>query len=262
MFAMLGPMFLSDRLDLLAAVVLGIAFGSVLEQAGFSSSRRLAGVFYGYDVTVIRVYFSAVVTAMSGLLLLGHFGLLDLDMIVVNPTWLAPAIAGGVIMGTGFILGGYCPGTSVCAAAIGKVDAMFFIGGGLLGVLAFGEGFPLYARFYESTSLGPITVFDSLGVTRGVFACVMIGAAVAAFAVTTLIEKRVAGTAAPSQGFSTRRHVAAGMSILALGIMLLFMLGWKATPVDRVSDARDRTAVGRGAAVGLAGARDGQRGAP
>ncbi len=225
MFAMLGPMLLPDRLDLLAAVVLGIAFGFVLEQAGFSSSRRLAGVFYGYDFTVIRVYFTAVVTAMSGVLLLSHFGLLDLDMIVVNPTWLAPAIAGGVIMGAGFILGGYCPGTSVCAAAIGKVDAMVFIGGGLLGVLAFGEGFPLYARFYESTSLGPIAVFDSLGLARGLFACLLIGAAVAAFAITTLIEKHVAGTAAPSHGFSTRKHVVAGMAMLALGLVLLVMLG-------------------------------------
>ena len=86
--------FLSDRLNLVVAVVLGIAFGFVLEQAGFSSSRRLVGVFYGYDFTVIRVFFTATVTAMSGMLLLGHFGLLDLDMVVVNPTWLAPAIVG------------------------------------------------------------------------------------------------------------------------------------------------------------------------
>ena len=41
--------------------------------------------------------------------------MLDLDAIYVNPTWLVPAIVGGVIMGLGFILGGYCPGTSICA---------------------------------------------------------------------------------------------------------------------------------------------------
>ncbi len=237
---MMGPFvpdLISDPLNLVVALLVGIAFGFVLEQAGFSSSRRLAGVFYGYDFTVLRVFFTAAVTAMSGVLLLGHFGLLDLDLIFVNPTWLAPAIVGGVIMGVGFILGGYCPGTSICAAAIGKVDAMFFVGGGLLGVLVFGEFYPFYERFYESTSLGPIKVFDSLGVSQGVFAFGLILAAVAAFAVTTLIEKRVAGAAAPSQGFSTKKNAAAGMAVLALGLVFIGMPDRKTQIISRVSDA-------------------------
>ena len=154
------PDLISDQLNLVVALLLGIGFGFVLEQAGFSSSRRLAGVFYGYDFTVLRVFFTAAVTAMSGVLLLGYFGLLDMDAIFVNPTWLWPAIVGGAIMGVGFILGGYCPGTSVCAAAIGKVDAMFFVGGGCSACLASENSIPLYKHFYESTSLGPIKVFD------------------------------------------------------------------------------------------------------
>jgi uncharacterized membrane protein YedE/YeeE len=124
------PEVISDQLNLVVALVLGIGFGFALEQAGFSSSRRLAGVFYGYDFTVLRVFFTAAITAMSGVLLLGYFGFLDTEAIFVNPTWLFPAIVGGAIMGVGFVLGGYCPGTSVCAAAIGKIDAMFFVGGG------------------------------------------------------------------------------------------------------------------------------------
>jgi rhodanese-related sulfurtransferase len=237
---MMGPFVpdpISDQLNLVVALLLGIAFGFVLEQAGFSSSRRLAGVFYGYDFTVLRVFFTAAVTAMSGVLLLGHFGLLDLDLIFVNPTWLAPAIVGGVIMGVGFILGGYCPGTSICAAAIGKVDGMFFVGGGLLGVLAFGEGYPLYKHFYESTSLGPIKVFDSLGMSQGAFAFLLISAAVAAFAITTVIEKRMAGFWAPSYGFSTRKNAAAGVALLALGLVFLVMPDRKTQVIDRVSDA-------------------------
>src|SRR5512140_669336 len=150
------PDLISDQLNLVVALILGIAFGFVLEQAGFSSSRRLVGVFYGYDFTVLRVFFTAAVTAMSGVILLGYLGFLDMDAIFVNPMWLRPAIVGGIIMGLGFILGGYCPGTSVCAASIGKVDALFFVGGGLLGVLLFGELFPLYHRFFESTARGPV----------------------------------------------------------------------------------------------------------
>jgi hypothetical protein len=199
------PDIITNEMNLVVALLLGIAFGAVLEQAGFSSSRRLAGVFYGYDFTVLRVFFTATVTAMIGVLLLGHFGLLDLDLIFVNPTWLAPAIVGGAIMGVGFILGGYCPGTGVCAAAIGKIDGIFFVAGGLLGAFAFAEGYPFYERFYESTSLGPIKVYESLGLSQGLFAFLLIVAAVTAFAVTSVIERKVAGTAAKAFAFAQRR---------------------------------------------------------
>src|SRR5512140_2295711 len=106
------PDLISDQLNLVVALILGIAFGFVLEQAGFSSSRKLAGVFYGYDFTVLRVFFTAAVTAMAGSIILGYMGLLDMEMIYINPTYLWAAIVGGAIMGVGFIIGGYCPGTS------------------------------------------------------------------------------------------------------------------------------------------------------
>jgi rhodanese-related sulfurtransferase/uncharacterized membrane protein YedE/YeeE len=230
------PDVVSDQLNLVVALLLGIAFGAVLEQAGFSSSRRLAGVFYGYDFTVLRVFFTAAVTAMSGVLLLGYAGLLDTEAIFVNPTWLIPAIVGGVIMGLGFVLGGYCPGTSVCAAAIGKVDAMFFIGGGILGVFIFGELFPLYGDFYESTSLGPIKVFDSLGMTQGWFAFALIAIAVAAFSVTTRIERAVNKDSAPSLEFKTWKHGTAGAAILALGVVFILLPDRKTHLVNKVSD--------------------------
>jgi rhodanese-related sulfurtransferase len=230
------PDLISDQMNLVVALLIGFCFGFVLEQAGFSSSRRLAGVFYGYDFTVLRVFFTAAVTAMSGVLVLGYLGMLDLDVIYVNPTWLVPAIVGGVIMGLGFILGGYCPGTSVCAAAIGKVDAMFFVGGGLIGVFVFGELYPLYKNFYDWTSLGPIRVFDSLGISQGLFAFLLIAVAVAAFLVTTMIEKRVNGTSAPSLEFAPRKHAAAGAATLALGVLLIFMPDRKARLTAVVTD--------------------------
>jgi rhodanese-related sulfurtransferase len=231
------PDLISDQLNLVVALLLGIGFGFVLEQAGFSSSRRLAGVFYGYDFTVLRVFFTAAVTAMSGVLLLGYFGLLDTDAIFVNPTWLLPAIVGGAIMGVGFIIGGYCPGTSVCAAAIGKVDAMFFVGGGIIGVFGFAELYPLYKHFNDSTSLGPIKVFDSLGISQGLFAFILIAVAVGAFYVTTMIEKKVDKKSAPSLAFKPSRHIAAGIGVIALGVVFLFMPNRKDYLINKVSDA-------------------------
>ncbi len=231
------PDIITDQLNLVVALFLGIGFGFVLEQAGFSSSRRLAGLFYGYDFTVLRVFFTAAVTAASGVLLLAHFGLLDIDAIYVNLTWLLPAIVGGAIMGIGFILGGYCPGTGVCAASIGKVDAMFYVGGALLGIFAFGEAFPLYDKFYGSTSLGPIKIYDSLGISAGLFTFLLIAIAVGAFAITTIIEKRVNKTSAPSLQFKPMKHFAAGMAIIALGILFIFMPDRKTSLTEKVSEA-------------------------
>lgn len=213
----LVPDIITDELNLIVALVLGIGFGLVLEQAGFSSSRKLAGVFYGYDFTVLRVFFTAGVTAMLGVLLLGELGYLDTEAIFVNPMFIGPAIVGGLIMGVGFILGGYCPGTGICAAAIGKKDAIAFVVGGILGVFVFGELFPLYDVFYGSGAMGGIKVFSSLGISQGVFVLALVIVAVVAFAVTTKIQWMVS-PAGRSADWPVKRHV------LAAGILLLVAL--------------------------------------
>ncbi len=176
--------------NLFIAFVVGIGFGFVLEQAGFSSSRKLAGMFYGYDTVVLKVFFTAAITAMLGLLFFSLFGWIDLSLIYVNPTFLGSAIVGGIIMGAGFIIGGFCPGTSVCAAAIGKIDAMVFIGGIFVGIFAFAEGYPLVKDFYMSGSLGPIKLSDILGLSGGFFALLVIIAALVMFKLGELAEKR------------------------------------------------------------------------
>ena len=112
----------STEINFLVAFLLGLGFGFILEQAGFSSSRRLAGMFYGYDTTVLKVFFTAAIVAMIGLVFMQFFGWIDFDELFVNPTYLWSEIVGGVIMGTGFAIGGFCPGTSVAAIAIGKKE--------------------------------------------------------------------------------------------------------------------------------------------
>ncbi len=229
------PDLISDQLNLVVALAIGFLFGFVLEQAGFSSSRRLVGVFYGYDLTVLRVFFTAAVTAAAGVLLLAAGGLLDLTAIFVNPTWLAPAIAGGVLMGLGFLLGGFCPGTSVCAAAIGKVDAMVFLAGGALGVFGYAELFPRFAAFADSTSLGPAKVYESLGVSPGLFVLLLAAAAILAFTVGGIVERKVAPDAAPSRLFAKKKHVAAAAVLLSFAALAAVVPNRNARLVAKVN---------------------------
>ena len=190
----MGPLIAYDIIspdtNLLFAFIIGIGFGFVLESSGFSSSRKLAGVFYGYDAVVLKVFFTAGITAMLGLLFFSLFGWIDLSLIYINPTYLYSAIAGGVIMGAGFIMGGFCPGTSFCAASIGKLDAMVFIGGLLIGIFVFAEGYPLWQDFYKAKFLGIPKISQSLGLSDGLMALLIILMAFGMFWVAEWAEKK------------------------------------------------------------------------
>jgi hypothetical protein len=187
----LVPFIISEEMNLILALVLGFGFGFILEQAGFSSTKKLVGLFYGYDFTVLRVFFTAGVTAMIGVILFHYLGILDLSLIYINPTFLRSSIVGGLVMGAGFIIGGFCPGTSLCAAAIGKMNAMVFVLGGLLGVFAFTETYPLIEDFYTADAMGPLTMYGQLGIDRNLFAFLLTAVALAAFYFTWKIEKKV-----------------------------------------------------------------------
>jgi hypothetical protein len=190
----MGPLaineVISENTNLFLAFLIGIAFGFVLESSGFSSSRKLAGVFYGYDMVVLKVFFTGAITAMLGLLFFSLFGWVDLNLVYVNPTYLTSAIAGGVVMGIGFIMGGYCPGTSFCGASIGKIDAMVFIIGLFLGVGIFGAGYDWWEKLYLAKFLGAPKISESLGLSDGIFALLLILVALGMFWAAEWAEKK------------------------------------------------------------------------
>jgi hypothetical protein len=190
----MGPLapngIISENTNFLLAFFIGIAFGFVLESSGFSSSRKLAGIFYGYDTVVLKVFFTGAITCMIGLLFMSLFGWIDLSLVYVNPTYLTSAIIGGVVMGAGFIMGGFCPGTSFTGAAIGKIDAMVFVGGLFLGVYGFAFTYPWWEKMYMAKYLGEPKVSESLGMKDGLFGLLLILAALVMFAVAEWAERK------------------------------------------------------------------------
>ena len=176
--------------DSIIAILIGIVFGFVLESSGFSSSRKLAGIFYGYDFAVLKVFFTAALVSLIGMYYMDYLGYVDVSQMYVHPTYLWGAIIGGIIMGAGFVAGGFCPGTSLCAVAIGKIDAIVYVVGIMIGVFIFSELFFLFQPLYEGSFLGNITIDDSLGVNPYWFIFTITIIAIISFAVSDIIRKR------------------------------------------------------------------------
>ena len=181
-----------EWLSLLIAFLIGIGFGFALERAGFSSSRKLAGMFYGYDATVIKVFFTAAIVALVGSQLMSYLGLLDLSKVYVNEFYTGASIIGGIIMGAGFVMGGFCPGTGLSAVSIGKIDAMFFLGGGFLGAFLYAESWPLINGLANSGNKGPMRINEIMGISPAIFTLLLIVVAVVMFWLSELAEKRFA----------------------------------------------------------------------
>jgi len=190
----MGPLapngIISENTNFLLAFFIGIAFGWVLESSGFSSSRKLAGIFYGYDTVVLKVFFTGAITVMLGLLFMSLFGWIDLDLVYVNPTYVTSAIVGGMIMGAGFIMGGFCPGTSFCGAVIGKIDGMVFIVGLFIGIYGFAFTYPWWEKLYMAKYLGEPKISKVLGMSDGLFALLLILVALGMFAVAEWAERK------------------------------------------------------------------------
>jgi len=101
---------------------------------------------------------------------------------------------GGLVFGVGFVMSGWCPGTAAVGAASGKLDALVFLGGAVLGGVVFNELFAVVAPLYAWGDGGVSMAFAALGMSRAAFAFLFVLAAVGCFWGAEFVERRVAGT--------------------------------------------------------------------
>lgn len=190
MLPLLDAGALSPVATVLTALLIGVAFGFTLERAGLGSATKLAGQFYLRDFTVFKVMFTAILTAMAGVLLLGGLGVMDMSRVTLPGTWLLPQLVGGILFGIGFVMGGLCPGTSCVAAAAGKLDGLALIGGLLLGTFIFGEVFAFVRPLYEATPRGLVTIAEVARLPAPVVAGLIGGAAIGSFVLIERFERK------------------------------------------------------------------------
>jgi len=155
--------------------LIGFAFGFTLEMSGFGNSRKLAAQFYFTEMTVLKVMFTAIAVAMVLIFGAVGLGILDFGQVWVNPTYLASGLVGGLIMGVGFIVGGFCPTTSLASASTGKIDGMFFVLGGFLGAFLFGETEKYFTYWNNNAGYyGRVTLDQVFGIPIGVMVLLVI----------------------------------------------------------------------------------------
>lgn len=168
---MIGPLvkngIISGGVNTVFAVLIGILFGYALQRSGFTNSKKIASAFYLKDVDVPVVMFTAIITSSIGLWGMSLLGIIDLGKFYFLPSYLIPMIVGGFIFGIGMAVGGFCPGTSIASMVTGKIDAMVFVGGFLLGSLLFGDLYPVWESFYKSSPNGVWRIDELLNINVG-----------------------------------------------------------------------------------------------
>ncbi len=92
---------------ILIGIIVGIIFGYILQSVGMGNSIKISAVFYGKDWAVMRIMFSAVVTAMVLTFLFYYLGVLDISLVQLAGLNLTGQIVGGLLLGAGMVMGGY-----------------------------------------------------------------------------------------------------------------------------------------------------------
>jgi rhodanese-related sulfurtransferase len=214
------PLYMNDFFGhytgLVFGAFLGFAFGFVLERSGFGRATVLAAQFYFTDMRVLKVMFTSIVTALLGLTILSGVGVLDIHAISIPHTYLWPQLFGGLLLGVGFIVSGYCPGTGVVAMASGKLDGLATIFGVMLGSILFGFGFPLYEGFYHSGDLGVFRFSDLLGIPDAFLAVAVTLMAIGMFIGGEKLEQIFTRGHGPDRAPMLRRRIFAGLSAVAV----------------------------------------------
>lgn len=186
--------------DVMSGLLLGLAFGVVLENAGFGSPCKLTAQFRLTDWSVFKVMFTAIVFTSVGLMVSQWAGWISMDNVFVPPALLGAAAIGGALVGAGFAVGGYCPGTSVVAVMSGRLDAIVFLVGLIVGTVVFAGAYEqLEAWTVAGEFVGGDTLPSALGVSDLLINAVMVLAAIAVFIGGSAMERRANGVVTAEQ---------------------------------------------------------------
>ena len=123
-------------MKILLAILLGTAFGFALDRAKASDPQKIINMLRLKDFHLMKVILFAIGFSSLMLFILLSLNVIDVSHLSVKSSYVG-VIVGGALLGVGFAIGGYCPGTCVVAAGRGRKDALMFLVGGLVGALVY-----------------------------------------------------------------------------------------------------------------------------
>jgi len=148
-------------MNLIIGLMIGIAFGAVLQLGGASSYKKIMGILLLKDLDIIKIIMLAIAVGTVGIYALD---LVDMANMSIKPTYVVGIAVAGLIFGVGFAVAGYCPGTCIVAAGEGKIDAMVTILGGLAGAALYAVVYPLFGGLIGITNYGEVTLPSAVGI--------------------------------------------------------------------------------------------------
>ena len=128
------------RSGLLGGLLIGILWGFVLQKTRVCKYDVVARLFLLQEFTVFRV--GAPLLLFTAFFIHFFVDIGVIESLLTPSTRIMAQIIGGLLMGFGIAISGYCPGTSASALGEGAVDAIFFMLGMLVGSF-------LYATIYH-----------------------------------------------------------------------------------------------------------------
>jgi len=123
-------------MDIILAILLGSLFGFALHRVGATNPDVIINMLRLNDLHLMRVILFAIAIS-SALLFIGlSIGVIAPSHLSVKASYWG-VLLGGVLLGAGWAISGYCPGTGVAALGDGRKDAVFFVLGGLCGAAVY-----------------------------------------------------------------------------------------------------------------------------
>src|SRR5690554_1576767 len=98
----------NKNLQLFYGLMVGIAFGFLLQKGGVTKYDVIVGQLRLIDFTVVQIIITAIIVTMLGI---SFFYPQEIIEVKTKAGSIKNSVIGGLIFGVGFGLLGYCPGT-------------------------------------------------------------------------------------------------------------------------------------------------------
>src|SRR6476646_6950923 len=121
-------------MPMIYALLVGIAMGALIQRVGASSPRMILSSLRLENLSIIKFMATTIAVGTVVVFAMSLWMPMHFD---IKPTYVVGVLVGGLIFGTGFAIGGYCPGTCVVGVGEGRRDALAALLGGVAGALVF-----------------------------------------------------------------------------------------------------------------------------